>query len=90
MIQKMIIAFLILLSSCATLSDEDRILLVQDRENKKLEIMYLEEIHKAQENHDYESLEFFLQEYIEVERLDVPTHLREHPDYFIGGIKIKY
>ncbi len=65
-------------------------LLLEDRENKELELIYLEEIRIAQENDDKDAYEYFFQEYLEVPRLDIPDHLKEHPDYFIGGDRVKY
>lgn len=65
-------------------------LLLEDKENKELELIYLEEIRIAQENDDKDAYEYFFQEYLEVPRLDIPDHLKEHPDYFIGGDRVKY
>ena len=67
-----------------------RELLLEDRENKELELTYLEEIRIAQENDDRDAYEYFFREYLEVPRLDIPDHLKEHPDYFIGGDRVKY
>ena len=65
-------------------------MLKQDRINKLLEIDYLKEIENAQKNNDRPAFEFFLQEYFDVERLEIPRHLKDHPDYFIGGFRVKY
>ena len=65
-------------------------LLAQDKKNKLLELEYLEQIRIAQENNDTEAFEFFLQEYVDVERLEVPVELKKEPNYFKGGLKVKY
>ena len=65
-------------------------LLAQDKKNKLLELEYLEQIRLAQENNDTEAFEFFLQEYVDVERLDIPEELKKDPNYFEGGLKVKY
>ena len=86
-----LITFLILLCvGCSTLSQADRDLLMQDAKNKRLELVYLDEIRMAEENMDWEAYEFFLREYIEVPRLDIPERLITHPDYFIGGMNLTY
>ena len=87
---KWLILLLIPITGCTTLSVQDRHMLEQDRQNKLLEIDYLEEIRNAQKNDDRPAFEFYFREYLDVERLDMPTHLKDHPDYFIGGIKYKY
>ncbi len=81
--------FLLLLMGCG-ISKSDRDLLVKDRENKELEIMYLKEIKTAQENDDLDAFKYFFGEYIKVKRLNIPEHLKNHPDYFEGGIDLKY
>jgi hypothetical protein len=65
-------------------------LLQKDKENKKLELEYLEQIRIAQDNNDTEAFEFFLQEYFNVERLEIPEELKKEPNYFKGGEKVKY
>tara|TARA_R100000455_G_C6185645_1_gene61794 strand:+ start:106 stop:381 length:276 start_codon:yes stop_codon:yes gene_type:complete len=65
-------------------------LLIEDRKNKELELVYLKEIRIAQENNDEDSYRYFFQEYIKIPRLNIPDHLKEHPDYFIGGDRVKY
>lgn len=65
-------------------------LLAEDKKNKLLELEYLEEIRVAQENNDTEAFEFFLREYVEVERLEIAEELKKEPNYFQGGIKVKY
>ena len=52
-------------------------LLAQDKKNKLLELEYLEQIRLAQENNDTEAFKFFLQEYVDVERLDIPEELKK-------------
>lgn len=65
-------------------------LLAEDKKNKILELEYLEQIRLAQENNDTEAFEFFLQEYVEVDRIKISDELKKHPNYFQGGIKVKY
>ena len=65
-------------------------MLDQDRLNKLLEIDYLKEIENAQKNNDRPAFEFFLQQYFDVERMEMPQHLKDHPDYFLGGFKLKH
>ena len=62
----------------------------QDKENKLLELEYLEEIRIAQENNDTEALHFYLQEYFNVPRLEFDEKQKKDKRYFIGGQKIKY
>ena len=66
------------------------LLLAQDKQNKLLELEYLEQIRIAQENNDTEAFEFFFQEYVNVERLKISEELKKHPNYFQGGNKVKY
>ena len=65
-------------------------LLAEDKANKMLELEYLEQIRIAQENNDTQAFEFFFQEYVEVERLEIPEELKKEPNYFLGGDKVKY
>tara|TARA_S200000501_G_C20181866_1_gene464766 strand:+ start:74 stop:385 length:312 start_codon:yes stop_codon:yes gene_type:complete len=65
-------------------------LLAEDKKNKMLELEYLEQIRIAQENNDTEAFKFFLQEYINVERLEIAEELKKEPNYFQGGNKVKY
>jgi len=65
-------------------------LLAEDKKNKLLELEYLEQIRIAQENNDTEAFQFFFQEYANVKRLDIPEELKKEPNYFQGGIKVKY
>ena len=65
-------------------------LLAEDKANKELELMYLDEIGSAQDNNDSEALDFYLREYLNVPRLDIPDHLKSDPRYFEGGNSIKY
>ena len=81
---------LILLLGCAKSLPIDYDLLAEDRENKELEIIYLNEIRHAQENNDIESYEFYLMEYFAVPRLEVPDYMKSEPEYFWGGESIKY
>ena len=77
-------------SRSAEMQEEINILLEKDAENKKLELEYLEQIRIAQENNDTEAFQFFLQEYVEVDRLEIPEELKKEPNYFQGGLKVKY
>ncbi|MBV54158.1 MAG: hypothetical protein CL816_08930 [Coxiellaceae bacterium] len=89
---------LLLLCTGCTSKDEFQIwqnksilkLLSEDRENKELELIYLNEIRKAMHNNDYDAYEFYFNEYISVPRLDIAEELKTHPNYFIGGEKVKY
>lgn len=65
-------------------------LLAEDKENKMLELEYLEQIRLAQENNDTEAFEFYFQEYVDVERLEISEELKKEPNYFQGGLKFKY
>lgn len=65
-------------------------LLAEDKKNKMLELEFLEQIRIAQENNDTEAFQFFLQEYVDVERLEIPEELKKESNYFEGGIKVKY
>ena len=65
-------------------------LLIQDKKNKLLELEHLEQIRIAQENNDTEAFQFFFQEYSGVERLKLPKWMKEEPNYFQGGNKVKY
>ena len=78
------------LSESSIIQKEIDELLAQDKKNKMLELEYLEQIRLAQENNDTEAFEFFFQEYVDVERLDIPEELKKDPNYFQGGIKVKY
>ena len=90
--------FILFLSSCVSQKDEFKSwqdkeiaeLLAEDRKNKELELVYLKEIEVAQENDDWDAYEYFFDEYMNVPRLDIPEHLKQHPDYFIGGDGVKY
>lgn len=83
-------ALVLLISSCKPIEVADKELLRQDRENKELELVYLEEIRIAQENQDEDALEFYLEEYFNVPRLDIPEEWKSDPLYFEGGDKVKY
>ena len=78
------------LSEPSNIQKEIDDLLAEDKKNKMLELEYLEQIRLAQENNDTEAFEFFFQEYVDVERLDIPEELKKDPNYFQGGLKIKY
>lgn len=72
------------------MSLEDRELLLNDKSNKELELIYLEEIKSAQENEDIDAFNFYFKAYMDVPRLDVPQRLKSRPEYFEGGIRINY
>ena len=65
-------------------------LLLEDKQNKLLELEYLEEIRIAQENDDREAYDFYFKEYLSIPRLDIPDHLKQDSRYYIGGKNIKY
>lgn len=78
------------LSESSDIQKEIDDLLAEDKKNKMLELEYLEQIRLAQENNDTEAFQFFFQEYVDVERLEIPEELKKEPNYFQGGLKIKY
>ena len=88
----------LLLFSCTAKQDrfqewqdkEIKELLLEDKKNKELELIYLEEIRIAEENEDKDAFQYYFQEYINVPRLHIPDHLKEHPDYYHGGLEVKY
>ena len=88
-IMRIIIPLLFLLG-CAESRPIDYELLARDRENKELELIYLEEIMKSQENNDTETYEFYILEYFSVPRLKIPEYMKSDPAYFWGGQSIKY
>ena len=81
---------LILFFTGCAISREERLILIKYRQNKELEIMFLEEIQKAQDNEDHDAFIYFLNEYMQVERINVPDDLKNHPEYYQGGKNIKY
>lgn len=85
-----LLALVLLIASCKPARVADKELLFQDRENKELELVYLEEIREAQSNNDQDAFEFYLREYINVPRLKIPEWMKEDPDYFEGGESVKY
>ena len=62
----------------------------QDAENKKAEIMILQEIEVAQQNEDQEAFMFYFEEYIKIQRLNIDEAWKSHPEYIEGGIDVKY
>ena len=78
------------LSRSEDMQEEINKLLAKDKANKLLELEHLEEIRIAQENNDREAFEFYFQEYAGVERLKLPKWIKEEPNYFQGGLKVKY
>lgn len=87
---KVFILLFIVLSGCATYTESEELLLKQDADNKRLELIYLKEIQQAQLNNDQEAFDYFLTAYLEVPRLEIPEKLKEHPDYLVGGENVKY
>jgi hypothetical protein len=89
---KYIISILIslVLTGCNHTKVADKELLLQDRENKELELVYLQEIREAQQNNDADAFEFYFKEYFDVPRLDIPEWMKEDPEYYEGGESIKY
>ena len=77
-------------SRSAEMQEQINKLLAKDKANKLIELEHLEQIRIAQENNDTEAFEFFFQEYAEVERLKLPQWIKEEPNYFQGGLKVKY
>ncbi len=77
-------------SRSAEMQEQINKLLAKDKANKLIELEHLEQIRIAQENNDTEAFEFFFQEYAEVERLKLPKWIKEEPNYFQGGLKVKY
>jgi hypothetical protein len=65
-------------------------ILAEDRDNKELELIYLEEIMTAQENNDTEAFDFYMKEYMNVPRIKIPEYLKKDKRYFIGGRSLKY
>ena len=77
-------------SRSAYMQEEINKILAKDKSNKLIELEHLEQIRIAQENNDREAFEFFFQEYAEVERLKLTQWIKEEPNYFQGGLKVKY
>ena len=87
---KFILLALVLIASCKPARVANKELLRQDRENKELELVYLQEIREAQQNNDPDAFEFYFKEYFDVPRLDIPEWMKEDPGYYEGGESIKY
>ena len=92
-----IILISLILCSCSKKEEFDenkeieiKALLYEDRKNKELEFLYLEEIRIAQENDDLDAYEYFFQEYMNVPRLHIPEEYKTRPDYVKGGVSIEY
>lgn len=85
-----LLALVLLIASCKPTRVADKELLRQDRENKELELVYLQEIREAQKNNDRDAYEFYFREYIKVPRLKIPEWMKEDPQYFEGGESVKY
>tara|TARA_Y100000004_G_C8902368_1_gene407028 strand:+ start:511 stop:777 length:267 start_codon:yes stop_codon:yes gene_type:complete len=86
---RLLILILLLLCACASNDIQDSIY-EEDKQNKLLELEYLEEIKIAQDNNDTEALDFYLQEYFNVPRLEFDEEQKKDKRYFEGGKRIKY
>ena len=87
-----ILLFVLFFSSCAQKqwSNEITEIIRRDAENKRHEIMILEEIGNAETNEDRRAFMFFFQEYMRVPRLKIREEWKSHPEYIEGGLNIKY
>ena len=85
-----LLALVLLIASCKPTRVADKELLRQDRENKEFELIYLEEIRQAEINKDEDAFQFYFEAYINVPRLEIPEWMKEDPEYFEGGKKLKY
>lgn len=85
----LIVIMALLFASCR-ISGKSEALLQEDKKNKLLELEYLSEIREAQKNNDEEAWRFYFEQYMNVPRLDLDEDLKKHPNYFLGGDKIKY
>lgn len=66
----------------SSLSDtEKKLLLDEDRENKKWSRVYLNEIDIAMQNEDYSAIIFYIEEYENIPKNIVPLWLRNSPGY---------
>jgi len=72
------------------MQEEINAILAKDAEIKQIEKEYLEEIRIAQANNDEDAFRFFLREYVNVKRMNLPDWMKEEPNYVEGGIGIKY
>ena len=77
-------------SRSADMQKEIDYLLSLDEAYKMEEKIYLEEIRKAQIHDDEIAFQFFLREYAKVKRLKLPEWIKKEPNYFEGGVNIKY
>lgn len=57
-------------------------LLREDKQNKKWEEIYLQEIATAQENDDRDAYKFFIVEYIKLPRIPIPEWMKQEPGYY--------
>ena len=53
----------------------------QDLHNKQRELEILREIRMAQDNQDEDAYKFFMQEYMDVPRLELTDEQMKHPDF---------
>lgn len=56
-------------------------LVYKDLSNKQQELEILREIYRAQENLDEDAFKFYLDEYMQVERLSMSPEQKKHPAY---------
>lgn len=85
--KKYIIPILLLVTGCSSehlkhdVTSIHSDIINQDLNNKQRELEILREIRMAQANQDEEAYKFFMQEYMEVPRLELTAEQMEHPDY---------
>ena len=88
--KNLLLVFLFVQACAGHITSDELQLLTQDKQNKLLEIEYLQEIKKAQNHADKEAFRYYLQRYLEVERLDIPERLKKSSYYFVGGLNLTY
>ena len=67
--------------SCSMTDQQIEDLITQDIENKKWQRVYLNEIDAAVRHEDWNSVGFFVNEYMDIPSEIVPLWLRHHPRY---------
>ena len=67
--------------SCSMTDQQIDELITQDTDNKKWQRLYLNEIDAAIRHEDWDSVEYFINEYLEIPNEIVPLWLRHHPRY---------
>ena len=88
--KKFLPVFLIVQACAGHITSDELQLLKQDKQNKLLEIECLQEMEKAQHHDDIEAFRYYLQRYLEVERLEIPEKLKKSSHYFVGGLNLTY